>query len=500
MLKYFFVISLISSIFLSCGSEKKNINIEDAFVSLVTNHEKVVGYGYVDVASIVQKGDLASIPSVGEMVESNFSKLSNAIQTDGKIFYAMTGPLDRDGMPSNVISIAKVKNKDSVRRVFTEMGYDFEKENERLVHFDMSTAIGIDDDFIVVVTADFQGDPKKEMMVAYEKMIAKDRDDRINEVISEETDILIATHLQNLYGTSSTSLNELPEAQKKEIQAMVENSHISTSVTFNNGDLTIHANTSRVSDAMKEAYFFKSKGAEKVAQSIGPGKPVVAMAAAMDLAKMEKFMNRFSPNAAKEFYRGLGVGGFFMQAMGSDGISTLVNGNIGFNLTGLSKDVVIYGGIPAFNGYVGFGKNGENLKDLIHSFSEDGQVEELGDGYYKMQQAIGLVSKEELVFHSNDSVKERFNVQPITRVEGMNDFGVEPVSFYVDMEQISNMEMTNSPQAEALLALAKHMTLSANPEGITMKLVMKNQNENVLKQIVTAAAEQFKSQISGMSF
>lgn len=259
MTKYFFVIALLSSLLISCDSNKKKKNLQDSFVSLVTNHEEVVGYGYVDVASIVEKGDLTSITSIGKMVESNFTKISNAIVTKGKIFYALTGPLDRDGMPASVISIAKVNNKDSVRKVFTEMGYDFEEEKEKLVHYDMTTAIGIDDDFIVVVTADFQGDPKKAMMEAYTKMNDKDRDDRIMAVISEETDILIATHLQNLYGTSSTSLSSLPEAQQKEIASMVENSHISTSVSFNSGNLTIHTNTSRVSDAMKETYFFKKE-------------------------------------------------------------------------------------------------------------------------------------------------------------------------------------------------------------------------------------------------
>ena len=224
------------------------------------------------------------------------------------------------------------------------------------------------------------------------------------------------------------------------------------------------------------------------------------MAGALDLAKMESFMNRFSPNAAKDFYRSLGVGGFFMQAMGSDGVSSLLNGNIGFNLSGLDEDFLMYGGVPTFNGYVGFGKNGGNLKDLIHSFSEDGQIEDLNDGFYRMQQAIGHVSNDELIFHSNDSVKERFSVQPITRAEGMNDFGVEPVSFYVDMEQVSKMEMSGSRQAEALIGLSKYLTINANSDGITMKLMMKNQNDNVLKQIVSTAAEQFKSQISGMSF
>ena len=180
-------------------------------------------------------------------------------------------------------------------------------------------------------------------------------------------------------------------------------------------------------------------------------------------------------------------------------LNSLFNGNIGFNLTGIDEELIMYGGVPTFNGYVGFGENGSNVKDLIHSFSEEDEVEDLGSGLYKKDEAIAQVTNQELIVHSNDSVKERFNVEPITKVEGMNDFGAEPLSIYIDMTKISSMETAGSPQAEALIALATYMTVNANAEGVELKLMMKNKNENVLKQMVQTTAEQFKSQISQIS-
>ncbi len=499
MFKHLFGITFLAFLMVSCGGNNEDKDLQGSFVSLVTNQKDVVGYGYLDVESILNKGNFTSLDGIGSIVESNYIRVANAINAKEKIYYALTGPLERDGMPTSFIVLSKVKNRDSVRKVFTEMGYSFELEKDMLVHYDMTTAIGIDDNFIVMASTNPQGDAKQVMLNAFDNMDKKDRDERITAVIEEETDYLVASHLQNLYETSSTSLSDLPEEQQKEIEAMVENSHVSTSLTFGNGELVVHANTSRVSEAMKKAYFFKEDGAGKVAQSIGPGKPIVAMAGALDIAKMEEFLNRFSPNATKQLYKKFGLGGFFLQAMGPKGVSSLFSGDIGFNLLGVEDDFATFGGLATINGYLGFGENGANLKDLIHSYAENGQVEDLEGGYYKMDEAIGYVTDNELFFHSNDSVKERFRVEPITKVDGMNDFGVEPVSFYVDMKQISSMNLTNMSQAEAMLELADYLTLNANPDGITLRLSMKNQSENVLLQIVNAAAEQFKSQISLIS-
>tara|TARA_B100000508_G_scaffold141093_1_gene146624 strand:- start:145012 stop:146529 length:1518 start_codon:yes stop_codon:yes gene_type:complete len=503
MKKSVYTLLFVSALILiaSCGKDKEEKNLKNAAVSLVDNQEDIIGYGFIDVAAIIEKGDLTSIDPIGRTIENNFTKIANAVKTDEKMFFALSGPLDRNGFPAKVIGLAKVNNKDSVQQVFTEMGYSFEEEKKKYVYYDMSTAIGISDDFIVFVTADFQGDPKAAMLDAFKAMSEKSEDEKIDEILSEEADILIASHLENLYATSNTSLNNLPEAQKKEITEMVENSHISTTVNFNDGDLTIAMNSSRVSEKMKSMYFMKDEGAQDVAQSIGPGKPVAALALAMDVAKMEKFINKFSPGAAKELYRNLGLGGFFLQAMGSEGIASLVSGNAGFSLTKFDEDMLGFGGsIPVFNAYAGLGKNGKEIKDLIHTFSqeEDSRIEDLGDGYYRMEESIVYASNEEVMIHSNDSLKEQFSKTPITKTDEIQDFGEYPLHFYVDMGKFSSEEITGNSQLSAILKLSKYMTIKGNNEGVTLKLMMKNQQENVLKQIVNETAEQFKSQLSAM--
>lgn len=495
----YYLILLFSVIGLYSCDKQEDRSVKDAALSLVTNQEDIVNYGYVDVSKIIDKGELEKVDVLGPVIKNNLNGMKSAINIDDRLYFALSGPYDKDGKPSKVIGLAKIVNKDSVQTFFSEMGFMFEEEENKLVYYDMSTAIGIDDNFVVFVTADFQGDPKGTLMEAFKNINDKDKDGKIADILNEDTDILMAANLSNLYATSNTSLQNLPKEQKKEIAEMVKGSHISAQIHFNPGNLTLDINTSRVSQTMKDAYFFKSTGAEKAASSIGPGKPILGMATALDIAKMEKFINRFSPGAAKEVYGSLGIGGFFLQAMGSEGIASLVNGDIGMNLTGIDAEEMMYGGLPVFNAYVGLGSNGDNLKDLIHTYSEEGTFEDLGDGYYRMNSAILHAKNDALILHSNDSLKERFIVSPVEKRIGMENFGNKPLFIYADFKQVEAMELPLSKQAKMFVELTEYGTVEGDNEGISIKLNMKNSTDNALKQAVEKAVDQFANQISNIS-
>lgn len=496
-LHYLALVILIATIY-ACDN-KEDRNIKDAAVALVSNQDDIVNYGYIDVSKIVDKGELGSVDVIGPVVQKNLDAMKSAIQVDEKIFYALSGPFDKDGTPARVTGLAKIVNKDSVEAFFTEMGFMFEEEKGKLIAYDINTSIGIDDNFVVFVTADFQGDTKQALFDTFESINDKNRNPKVAEIINEETDILAATNLNSLYSTSNTSLERLPKEQIKEIQGMVDDSHISTTIDFNPGNLTVNVNTSRVNESMKKAFFFKEKGAETAAASIGPGKPILGIAAALDVAKMEQFVNRFSPGAAKNVYKSLGLGGFFLQAMGSEGIAAIINGDIGVNLTGVDAEEMMYGGVPTFNAYVGLGSNGDNIKDLIQTYADEGTIEDLEGGYYRSNAAILYAKENALILHSNDSLKERFKVMPVERRSGMENFGNKPLFIFADFKQLQEMELPLSREAQLFIELTEYGTLEGDNEGITLKLMMKNQTDNALKQTVKKAVDQFASQISNIS-
>lgn len=495
---YLFVIASFVTLFVACEN-KEDRSIKDAAVSLVSNQDDIVNYGFIDVKKLVEKGELEKVDVIGQVVMNNLNEIKSAIRIEDKLFYALAGPYDRNGMPSKVIGMAKVVSKDSVLAFFAEMGFMFEEEKGKSVYHDMSTAIGVDEQFVVFVTADFDGDPKLALLDAFKYMNKKEHDDKVAQVLNEETELLLATNLKNLYATSNTSLGQLPEVQQKEIEEMVEDSHVSMKLDFNPGNIAMHVNTSRVSESMKNAFFFKENGAEKAAAAIGPGQPIFGMAAALDIAKMEQFINQFSPGAAKEMYRSLGIGGFFIQAMGSKGIASLVNGDLGVNLTGIDPEEMMYGGVPAFNAYVGLGSNGQNIKDLIHTYAEEGTIEDLEDGYYRMNSAILLAKEDAFVLHSNDSTRENFSEQPIERRSGMDNFGNKPLFIFADFKQVNEMGLPVPREVQMFVELTDYGTIEGDHEGVTLKLIMKNSADNALKQVVQKAVDGFAKQISNIS-
>jgi hypothetical protein len=276
----------------------------------------------------------------------------------------------------------------------------------------------------------------------------------------------------------------------------VKNSHISIKLSFNDGEMIIEQDNSRVSEKMKSAYFFKPEGAEKVAASIGPGSPFVAMATAIDVAKMERFIRKFSPESLEALNASIGKGGLLLQSMSQDeNVLSMVNGNIGFNLSNVDVSN-LSSNVPAFNAYVGLGENGEQLKELIKAFMQNNDLDSLGNNFYRQKGSLLYMGDDAIVVHSNDSVVENFKIEEIVQKEGMEDFGKEPLAIFIDMKQLSAMDLPVPSTLQEVIALMNYCTITGNNDKVVFKLKMNSDSENALNQIVGKAAEAFSSELS----
>ncbi|MGM0477700.1 MAG: hypothetical protein ACQERC_00630 [Bacteroidota bacterium] len=480
-------------VFSAC-SDKADREVKAAVASFVSNHEETVGFGYVDVNALLDKSELSELPAIGSVIRQNSKRIGASFDMDQNLFYALGGPLSRDGTPERVFAFAQVKNADSLKAFFNETGYFFEEENGKDVYYDMTTAIGIADGIVVVVTGDFDGEPKESLMMAFEKSEQQVKGDHIPAILNEKTDVLVAAHLKNLYATSNTSLTGLPEAQKKEIEEMANGSFYSAQIDFEKGALTVDVNTNRVSDKLREAYFFNENSTQDIVEKIGPGAPVMAMATNMDVAKMEQFMNRFSPQTTKRLYRSLGMGGFVMQALTADGLASVVNGQLGVAVTALPEMNGSGAMIPALNAYVKMGENRDVVKELVQSFAKEGEVEALGEGFYRYQAALLSMEEESMILHSNDSTRANFRVAALEKKEGMESFGEEPFHLFVDLKEVNRAEMVIGPrELQLLFDIASTLTIDANNEGAKLRIELLDKEENVLKQLRDAFKNKLQS-------
>jgi hypothetical protein len=488
----FFLIIVIATLILSsCGKDENKLKVKSAVASFATSHQDVIGYGYIHIKQILDKSKLAELKGIGNGVADIFTSLESGVNLESGVHYALTGPLDKNGMPDKVFAFFPVENKDSLRvKLEQEMGYLFEEEDGLMMYDDMSTAIGFNDELAIIVMTQFGENPKEELKSAFIKTTSQVQNPKIVEILDLETDILLGTNLSNLYNTSNTILNTLPEKRKKEIIAMLEDGHYSATIDFNEGNITTELNTDRVSDAIKKEYFFKSGFESDVFEKLGPGTPLIAFAAAMDIDKMEELMVLVQPEGAESPIKYLGLG--------DQKVGDVVDGDFGFALNS-SPEMLQSGSIPAFNFYASVGENYQFLKDLANVYSEEEIIEDLGDGYYRYQEAsIAHLSKESIVLQSNTSEKDNFKTSKLDNIRGANNFGEKPLSLFIDVAALNKAELSGfANDAELILKLTDYITVEADNKGMKMVVQFLNKNENVLNQILNTFRNDLKEQFGG---
>jgi len=494
--------ALMLALLIGCKA-KSTSDLNADVATFVSNSNEVVGYGYIDFNAIMDKSELTQKPEIGSFINEQLSEIKSGLNLSDKIHYALEGPLDKNGTPKYTYVFMSIKDKDSLKNMFEEMGFFFEKENDLMVFYDMNMAIGFNDNTAVMIAGEFGDEATGLLANTFASFKLKEKDERVTEVLAMKTDILIASNLENLYKTSNTSLQNLSQKQQEEIEEMVEDGHLVFSLDFNNGDLTAKLDISKVNEELKEAYFFKSKGASEINKNIGPGEPFIAMALSLDIDKLEELMSRFSPDSEKSLFRSFGLQGLMMDTALGDDLSDIMNGNIGFMISDKlsDNDVMGMGSIPGINVYLGLGKDNQNMLDLLETFSEEETIQDLGDDYYRYEQSMMLLKDNAVIIHSNDSLKQDFKVEPIQTASVMPDFGNKPLSLFIDLKKFADSELNmTGGQYDMLFGLSDHLTITGDNNEFVLKLVLKDKKENILKQLVDAFEDDLKNQVGNISF
>lgn len=482
---------LFALVFTSCGKDKKEVQIKSAVASFATNYEGVVGYGYLHLKQILDKSGLAEVEGLGKGVVDVFTSLESGVNMKSGVHYAFTGPFDRNGIPDRGFLFFPVENKDSLKAIFEEeMGYLFEQEDGLMIYDDMSSAIGFNDEIAIIVATQFGDEPKEVLKSAFVAASNNKKNPKIVEVLELETDVLSGINLENLYNTANTSLNNLPEERREKLNSIVQDGHYSTTIDFNDGNITAEVNTERVSDELKKEYFFKSDYESAIFEKLGPGKPLIAFASAMDIKKMEEFIIYLQPDGEESIIKFLGLG--------DQSISEIVNGEFGFALNS-APDMLEPGMIPAFNFYASVGDNHEFLSDLANVYSEEGIIENLGDGYYRYDStSVAYLGKDEVILQSNTKEKSDFKTGQLEKVSGFEEFGKKPFSLFVDLEELNKADNSGmGKEAKLILDLADYVTVEADNNGAKVVVQFLNSDQNVLRQILNAFKDDLKDQFGG---
>lgn len=485
--------------FQSC-EDKQATAVKNNFSSFIAQNEGAVSYGKVSLGDLLEKSDLKSLPSFGEVIKNQFESLKVSIGVDQPIYFALDGPLDRDGMPKRSYFFFQINNKDSVEAMFSEMGYFFEEENDLFYAAEESMALGFNDDMAIMLQGQYEDDLKTLVYDAFKEASAKNEDERIASVLDLEGDILIASHLENLYNTGNTELNKLPEDQQKLLKEMAANAHYATTIDFRNGEIAIDGKA-YFDEALSKAMVFKDMGDFDPMAEMNVERPLMAFYANVDVPKMEQLMEKFYPEPVKELYKSMGTTGLILKGLGGEGINALVNGQMAMALATAPVDFKFDDELPSgMTFYAGVGGASSSIVDVLVDLADAGDITRVEKGLFRYNGMEAKLSGKSLIVKTLNNENSPKIMGREQFPEGCEGFGVKPMAFYLDLKALFAADIdVRSSDLKSVIDLLDFAYMEADNEGSAFKIIFKDDSKNVLKAVVDALRGDLEEMIgSGM--
>lgn len=467
----------------ACGEEKDGgSSMNDYLASFLYGDNAMVAYGSSDLNDIIGKSDIQSIPMIGGTVRD----VQALMAPNSKVYYALEGPLNKDGMPVRSYLFVDVRNADSLLQSFEGMGYMFSTKDGIHISAQDDKVIGIKNDLAIGILSEEKITEGELLMVAaFEKASGSNKSKQAEEILNDDADIVVGSNLNALYETSNTDLDKLTTNQKLKIKEYVEGSQYKTTVRFENGEAII-AVKAMVNDKLRDALFLKAMDNTDVLAKLGPGAPKAAFAINLDLDKMQRLAEDFSPGIMEEIYGQLGVPTLLLAGLGPDGLVSIINGQFGVALTGTNSDG---GEIPQLSAFLGLGKNASSLTEMGEGMlAMNGATEQ--NGVYSYEGTKLKLTKDFVMINTaGESVDEtKMGYVPISLPTVAKNFGKKPITGFIDMTAMAGeanfmLEVGDFKQVVNIIDF-----IYFEADNLESKLVIKAKegNENILKQVVTA--------------
>lgn len=467
-----FVLFLVAS----C-SKKDEKPIEDLFTSYVQSNKKIVAFGSLNVKQILTKAEYSSIPKYGQIIGSQIESFKNTVNLDKPVYYALEGPMDRNGVPAAVYMFAEAKNQDSVVGKLKSLGFDMQKEEELNYYHQGDFGMSVKNSLLIGVYKPKHKDFKGLLSTIIKQSNEEMKTDNISEMIHTKADIVAGINLESLYNTSSTDLQKLRADNKTIISNLVKDSYVLNTLNFNAGELVLQSKN-YFSTALAQRMPLRQVPATNVLKNLGSGDPRVGLLLNMDF------------NRLKSLIADLGLQDELTQATNDlvssdsssvDLLGAVFNGQFG---AVVFEELMEEGGItPSVNVLVGFGNQGKS------------QIDKLGIP------GISLLQKEVFDSHALFYTSEKFksSTGSIKVPEGCANFGMKPISGFV---YLNGMQMEDFDAQEEFKFIEKidYLYFEYGMDGGMIRLKAIDDKTNILKQAIDQAVRQLSEMLFKMVF
>ncbi len=462
------------------GGEGDGRSLSSYVSSFINDNDQVVAFGSVHLKDILDKTDYKSHDKLNAFISGEMSRIESVLDLSESVYFVGEGPLNEDGSPETLHLFIDVKNQDSLVSELNRRSYDVNKFKKIYYAEDGDFLIGVKDNLAIVTITGKDYDAKKLVKQNFNKVEGKETNEKEEEMLAEEADLVIALKLENLYGTSNTDLEKLDKATKDDLIAMAKDSYIQTKVKFENGAATIETHN-HFNEKLKGQLFFRSDASSRIIEKLnkGDGELMAGVAANLDLTKMEAFYEKYSPEALDEIYTMLGLDGGLISLMGSEKLlSKLGDGQLGLAVYANQEEYAV--SVNTFFGATDSGKR-------VFTFIQGELPEEME---YSIEKE-GIYGRGGLMGESSES-DNRMSIP-----KGCEGFGKKGITAFLNLQDFDT-ESFELPGSLKLFEIVDYATFEYDNDGGKLYIKAKEGQENILKQAMNKMIEQLAGNISGM--
>lgn len=477
-LSYIFILTLTIVLTGCSGNDKGAINLEETTSKFIAGNGNIVFFGKADLKGMLVKTNYKEKDEkVDTLISSELKILEHSLNLKQSVFYAVEGPLSKDGSPAATYLFMEATSDTALINELERRGYPVEETKDFSYTEDGDFAMGIKDQLVFAVIKSGQSEAKKDLSKMRKQLKEKVAGGKVDEILAQEADIVIGTSLQKLYETSSTDLEKLDKKKRDELKAMVDDSYIQTTFKFEKGMAEIEAKN-LFSTKLMELMPFRSDDSGKLLAKVnkGSGTPVAGFAMDMDVAKMEKFVNSYSPETIEAIFQSFGMAGNMFG--GLPVASMVATGQaIGLFTADMENNAM------HANAFVGMSKLGSDIgKDQLEKtgVTEYFQLEQDNDGL-----------RASFTFGMGQNDKK----QTIQLPAECKDFGKKGMMAFLYLNNV-NMEDFGMFGSFEMLEDVEYVIFNADNEGAKLVIKSKKKDVNILENSTDIVMNVFQDKVT----
>lgn len=475
----------IFGLLMSCNKQHNKTDLKAGFISFLSEKQDWVGYGRIDLNSILRKGDVANMKMSGFDIGDYYAIIESSINLEGNMYFALEGPL-LEKEPKVTYLFMSVKSRSGLQKSLQDLGLFFGKNQGVEVFSSDKIALGFDDHSLVVAF----GKPSEVANVKIKRIIEQlskaANMEPSDYVLETKTDFLFIAELENIHKSYPAFLSEIPQI---ELSEGVAGGRFVFKADFESGKIVGELDISMVSDKLKELFLLRENGNNEIVETITERSNDMTVMLNFDSEKLDELLDKYAVPKSK-YLRPLGLPGMMIEAIVDDSIANLTNGEVGMGMINKSVTVMDIINLPEMTFFLRMGRKSEDISELFETFVKVGMMGKHGKDIYRYNDTKFQVSGNTLILDTRSASQEKNRqlkeIKSFTKTDSIRN---SPLFLAVRPQQFPDFLAENN-ELKRGATLTELIKVYGNNEGLSIEVLFKDSETNALKQILNSYANE----------